>query len=101
MTRTPKDPRRAEHRTRERASRERRGLYEARLVIRRCDEALVKAMVRRLKSDPGVAQDLRQLLTEPAPGQTRLEPLDLKRRTVTPKVGRKHAPDAALRDLFD
>ena len=101
MTRTPKDPKRAEHRKRERASRERRGLYEARLVIRRCDEALVKAMVRRLKADPGVAQYLRQLLNEPAPRQTRPAPLDVKRRTGTPKRGRKHAPDAALRDLFE
>ena len=101
MTRTPKDPKRAEHRKRERASRERRGLYEARLVIRRCDEALVKAMVRRLKADPGLARHLRQLPGEPLPGQTRPEPLDIKRRTGTPKPGREHAPHAARRDLCD
>ena len=70
-------------------------------MIRRCDEALVKAMVRRLKEDPGVAQGLRQLLCDPAPGEARPAPLDPKRRTGTAKRGRKHASDAALRDLFD
>lgn len=108
-----KNPVRAAHRARERASREARGLHEARVVVPREHDPILRGCARKLRTDPAFAAALAALLeldaAAPDTAATALpvasaeNPSDYvvpKRKQVCKAKGKGSLAEAALGDLF-
>ncbi|SDG31618.1 hypothetical protein SAMN04244550_03763 [Rhodobacter capsulatus] len=104
-----KNPVRAAHRARERASREARGLHEARVVVPREHDPILRGCARRLRTDPAFAAALAALLAldaaapDAAEGAQTVAVVDKAISLPRPKRGRKATDaktDAAIGDLF-
>lgn len=97
-----KDPKRAAQRKRERASQDRRGLYECRFVIAREHAEILKTGARLCRQLPDFADKLRHLIEievqNREPSLVRCAPADAKTRKTREKAIDKAA---AMRDLFD
>lgn len=106
MARKLKDPKRAAQRKRERESQERRGLHEARLVVPKEHDHILRECARRLRLDADFAVQLEELFRLSTEGATKgcVEHVPADQPTKRPSSGRKGKvaePGAAMRDLFD
>ena len=98
---TPKkDPKRADRRRRERISQDRRGLHEARIVVPREHDALLRACAKLLRSDREFPAALAAMLSPPSdvPVDVIEQGVAIPHKTLRQ---RKTKQPAAIGDLFD
>ncbi|WP_444465289.1 hypothetical protein [Rhodobacter capsulatus] len=99
MPTPPKDPKRADRRRHERISQDRRGLHEARIIVPREHDALLRACAKLLRNDREFPVALAAMLSPSSD-----VPVDANAEAVamSPKKPRKRkeTQPAAIGDLF-